>query len=89
MNKLIVEIKKELGSKIFSVSFYKKDGTLREMTCRLGVTKHLKGGELSHNPSDFGHLIVYDMKSEGYRTINLNTLVKIKFEGKEYNFENN
>lgn len=79
-------VKATLGSKIFSVQFYKKDGTLREMTCRLGVTKHLKGGELKHNPSELNHLIVFDMQKGGYRTINFNTLVKIKFEGNEITF---
>jgi hypothetical protein len=86
MQNLINEIKKELGTKIFSVTFIKKDGTIRDMTCRLGVTKHLKGGELSHDPNELGHLIVFDMKKESYRTINLNTITRIKFENKEYYF---
>jgi hypothetical protein len=86
MQELIKTIKEEIGGKFFSVSFIKKDGTLREMTCRLGVTKHLKGGELKHNPSDFGHLVVFDLQKQAYRTINLNTLKKIKLDKKEYNF---
>jgi hypothetical protein len=81
------QIRALVGSKIFSVVFEKKDGTLREMTCRLGVKKHLKGGELSYDPEEKNYLVVFDMQSEGYRTININTLKKIKFEGVTYEVE--
>lgn len=73
-----------VGGKIFSVEFIKKDGTIRKMTCRLGVTKHLKGGELTYNAAEKNYLIVYDIKTENYRTINLNTLQKLTFEGNTY-----
>lgn len=86
MKNLLEEIKKTIGNKIFSVEFIKKDGTVREMTCRLGVTKHLKGGELKHDANALGHLVVFDMQKQAYRTINFNTLKRIKLEGKEYNF---
>jgi len=84
---LMTEIKQTIGNKIFSVSFVKKDGTVREMVCRFGVTKHLKGGEMNHDPMELGHLVVFDMQKEAYRTINWNTVKQIKFEGKTYNFE--
>lgn len=73
-----------VGSKIFSVVFEKKDGTLREMVCRLGVTRHLKGGEMSYSPDDFNYLVVFDMQKEAYRTINVNTLRKFKLDGITY-----
>lgn len=82
----VKQLKQLVGTKIFTVEFIKKDGSLRVMNCRLGVTKHLQGGELKHNPSDLNHLIVYDMQSQGYRTINVNTLKSIRFEGKEISF---
>jgi hypothetical protein len=78
------QIKELVGSKIFSVTFVKKDGTLREMTCRVGVTKHLKGGELKYSPESLNYLTVFDMKAQDYRTININTLKKIKVDGVEY-----
>jgi hypothetical protein len=78
------QIKELVGSKIFSVTFVKKDGTLREMTCRVGVKKHLKGGELKYNPEELNYLTVFDMKEQDYRTININTLKKIKVDGVEY-----
>lgn len=86
MQKLMTEIKETIGNKIFSVSFVKKDGTLRDMVCRFGVTKHLKGGEMNHDPKELGHLVVFDMQKEAYRTINFNTIKQIKFEGKTYTF---
>jgi hypothetical protein len=86
MKTLMTEIKATIGNKIFSVEFIKKDGTLREMVCRFGVTKHLKGGEMNHDPQELGHLIVFDMQKEAYRTINFNTIQCIKFEGKQYVF---
>jgi hypothetical protein len=81
------QIRKLVGSKIFSVVFQKKDGTLREMVCRLGVKKHLKGGELGYDAEEKNYLVVFDMQSEGYRTININTLKKIKLDGVSYDIE--
>jgi hypothetical protein len=77
-------IKDTVGSKIFSVTFTKKDGSERKMVCRLGVTKHLQGGELGYDAEAKNYLIVYDMKAEGYRTINVNTLIDFTFEGVTY-----
>jgi hypothetical protein len=74
--------KKEVGGKFFSAIFVKKDGTIREINCRLGVKKHLKGGQLSYNPDDFNYLVVFDLDKKEYRTINMDRLVMIKFNGK-------
>lgn len=83
----VSQLKELVGNKIFSVVFEKKDGTLREMVCRLGVKKHLKGGEVSYDPEERNYLVVFDMQSEGYRTININTLKKIKLDGVSYDIE--
>jgi hypothetical protein len=80
----IQTLKEMVGSKIFSVVFEKKDGTLREMVCRLGVKKHLKGGWLKYSPEDFNYLVVFDMTAQDYRTINVNTLKKFKLDGVTY-----
>lgn len=71
----------ETKGKIFSVSFIKKDNTLRKMRCRTGVTKHLQGGgELAYDPIEKGLLSVFDMENQGYRMINLRTIVNISLE---------
>lgn len=63
------------NGKIMTVKFVKKDGSLRVMNCRLGVTKHLKGGSSTLNPDKF--ITVYDLKSEGYRAIDKESILEV------------
>lgn len=77
------EIKDMAKGTIFSAEFTKKDGTTRKMLARLGVKKHLKGGTKPFNDDDYNILTVYDLQKKGYRSINLNTLQKLKIRGKE------
>ena len=77
-----MSIKSLVGNKFFTVSFIKKDGTLRKMNARLGVKKHLKGGVSKY---DIDHLLtVFDMVKREYRTINLETITSLVFKGKNY-----
>ena len=62
------------GGKFFTVSFIKKDGSLREMNCRLGVQKHLKGGVKTLTDN---YICVYDVKSEGFRAIDPEKVISI------------
>lgn len=64
------------NGKIMTIKFIKKDGSLRVMNCRLGVTKHLKGGISTLDPNKF--ITVYDLKSEGYRAINKESILDVK-----------
>jgi hypothetical protein len=70
--------------KIFSCEFYKKDGTLRHMTCRLGVKKGITGNGLAFEPSLHNVLPVYDMTKNSYRMINVNGLSQLKINGTTY-----
>jgi len=72
------------NGKVFGVTFIKKDGSRREMSCRLGVKSHLAGGELKYDPFERGLIPVYDM-NKGYRMVNLNTLQRISINGQTYN----
>lgn len=72
--------------KFLTVVFYKKDGSIRSMNCRLGVTKHLKGGECTLDRSKF--LIVYDMVKKGYRAIDKESIVSVSVNGSIFNEEN-
>ena len=74
------------NGKIFSVEFVKKDGSVREMTARLGVTKHLVGGGPSTTAHIPKYMTVFDMQAEGYRNINFDTIKRVKFEGTTYTF---
>lgn len=65
------------GGKFFSVVFVKKDGSVREMTCRLGVVKHLRGGERTL-PKDY--IVAFDVNADekgAYRAINPDTVLKV------------
>lgn len=66
------------NGKIFHIKFVKKDGSVRPMTCRLGVHKHLKGGESTtrHLPN---LITVFDLQNNGYRNVNLDTVIEFKF----------
>lgn len=66
---------------IFSVTFVKKDKTLRRMVCRLGVKKDIKGTGNSYNPAERNNLIVFDMQKKAYRTINLDTITEVRLKG--------
>jgi len=63
--------------KIFSVHFVKKNGEERTMVGRLGVKKHLKGGDstTAHIPN---LITCFDMQKKAYRCINLETIRWIK-----------
>ena len=80
----ILQLIKDNKGTIFSVVFLKKDGSIRHMTCRFGVKKHLKGGELRFDPLERAMLVVFDMQKEAYRMINLETISNINMKGIEY-----
>jgi hypothetical protein len=80
------ELLEKSNGKIFTVEFVKKDGSLRRMNCRLGVTKHLAGGELRYKAEDYNLMPVFDVQAKGYKMICLDTVKSIRLDGKEYIF---
>lgn len=72
--------------KFFTAKFVKATGEKRTMNCRTGVTKFLKG-KSSTTAHKTNLMTVFDMKSAGYRCINMETLYYLKVNGKEYNIE--
>jgi len=78
---------KATNGKFFTVTFIKKDGTERVMNARLGVEVYLKGGQLAYDAEAKGLITVYDMKSKGYRMVNVNTIKYIKIGKNEYDVE--
>jgi len=77
---------KESKGRIFAATFIKKDNTIRTLTGRLEVSKHLKkdAKKQPFKPSEYGLQCVYDMKSKGYRMINLNTLTNLSINNIKY-----
>ena len=80
----LVEAIRDTKGKIFNVMFVKKDGTLRDMTCRVGVKKHASGTQPEISATRKKTLngkqmvTVYDMSKKGYRVINTHSLVHFK-----------
>lgn len=73
---------------IFGVTFVKRStGELRDITARLGVTSHLKGGQLPFDPYEKGLVIVFDVQKEGYRSISIDGIISARIEGQEYFYE--
>lgn len=84
MAKLIREL---TGNCIFGATFTKKDGSVRNMTCRLGVKKGTNGKGLNFDPLEKGLLPVFDMQAGGFRMINLNTVTELRIKGEIHRFE--
>ena len=80
------ELIKESKGKIFNTSFLKKDNTIRILTGRLQVTKHLKENakKQPYKPSDYNLQPVYDLKAKGYRMLNFNTLLTLTINKEKY-----
>lgn len=68
--------------KFFSCKFVKKDNTVRKMTCRTGVTKHLKGVGAKYHKDNLR--VVFCSAALDYRNINYDTIFEFKFRGKKY-----
>jgi hypothetical protein len=82
-----VELINKSKGRIFSVTFKKKDNSIRVMTCRLEVKKHLKGGEMNYDPTMKGLKPVFDMQIGAYRMINLETIKRLSIRGEHYIIE--
>ena len=72
------------SGKIFTACFTKKDGSERVMNCRTKVSKGVTGKGMAYNPKELGYLVVFDLKCNDFRMINLNTLKWVKAGGKVY-----
>ena len=88
MKKININTAKEYiyktNGKIFAATFTKKNGEKRNMVCRQGVAKYVKGKGLKFKPEERSLIGVYDMHKKAYRFISLNTLEKVKIQGREY-----
>lgn len=67
------------NGKFITVTFVKKNGAVRKLNGRIGVTKHLKGGVSTVNPDLY--MVVYDTAAKGYRSINKDTIMSVTCEG--------
>jgi hypothetical protein len=66
--------------RFFTATFVKKNGETRVMNARIGVKSHSAGG----TPSTAAHeqyMTVFDAQIKAYRTLNLETISKLKING--------
>ena len=83
----LVDIIKQSAGRIMTVTFNKRStGERRVMNCRLGVTKHLKGGESKIRP-EHSLIVVYDLHKKGYRSIPTESIVSVSINGEIHNAE--
>jgi hypothetical protein len=83
INTLIKNLLIANEGKFFSVTFKKKDGTIRKLNGRLGVHfgKQLQQSTVKSIPK---YLTVYDVKGNGYRNVNTNTVIELSMMGKTF-----
>lgn len=85
MFKSIVDFLTQSKGKFVSVTFKKKDGTIRKLNGRLGVTKYLHGGKCTLNDN---YVILWDAKHCGYRAVNKDTILTVRSQGYTFTREN-
>lgn len=78
------------GGAIFATKFFKKDESMRSMSCRLHVKKYLTHKE-NPRPSTTAHIekyvTVFEMCGEAspkYRNINVETMITLTIDGITY-----
>jgi hypothetical protein len=77
----------------FTACFMKRTtGELREMTCRTGVAKYVKGIGMAYDAKSKNLLTVWEpiagKADDAYRSINLDAVVWAKVDGKLYTVDN-
>ncbi len=80
-SKVLAGIIEQSNGRFVSVSFVKKDGTVRNLVGRLGVTSHLKGGKKTV-PED-KYITIFDTQKGAYRSINRDTILSVRSAGVE------
>lgn len=81
----VEDVINSIGDKFFSLTFQKKDGTIRKMPkARFGVVKHTKGTGQKAKTANL--LTVYDMDAKDYRSFYTDKVISIKSRGVVYDF---
>jgi hypothetical protein len=87
---LLTKMKNNNDFTIISVDFIKRTtGELRRMVCRFGVKTGLAGGVKSRDDAEHELKTVWDMQKNAYRSISLESVIRMKIHGKKYLIEEN
>lgn len=79
-----VELINKSRGRIFTVTYKKKDNSIRVMNCRLGVRKGVSGVGMAYEPALRGLKSVFDMQKKEFRMLNLETIKMLKMNGEEF-----
>lgn len=72
------------NGRFFSITFVKRDNTIRKLNGRTSVKKYVTGEGLKFDPATRNLLGVFDVQIGEYRFVNANTVISIKANGREY-----
>ena len=79
----LIENQRKTG-RIFTVTFVKKDGSVRTMK----YWRIPDGSGRRYNPSEYNLISAFDVIKQDYRMINPETLLSATIDGKHYEVEN-
>ena len=92
----ILELTRQHPNSVFSIQFEKRDGTLRNMTARIGVWKDAYGNEKntqqvseerSYDPAEYNLKMVFDVEKAEYRTVATDRVTRISLGGQTFQTE--
>lgn len=81
----VMDTLKNTNGRIFSVEFIKRTtGEHRKMLATLNYESKLKGGTLNYSPDAKNLLVVWDIQKKGFRSISLDSVLRITAGGNTY-----
>ena len=80
-SKVLASLIEKSNGKMITVTFVKKNGDTRVLNGRLGVTKYLKGTKINTSPAEY--ITIFDVKNNGYRSINRENILGVRCDGIE------
>jgi len=78
------ELIKDSKGLIFAATFTKVDGSHRLMNARLKKYISKTGRKAPYKAEDYNLIPIYDMKSKGWRSLNINTLITLSINKTKY-----
>ncbi len=81
---IAVELINKSRGRIFTVTYKKKDNSIRVMNCRLGVNKGINGSGMAYNPTLKGMKPVFDMQVKEWRMLNLETIKYLTIDKQQF-----
>lgn len=76
-------LKEKAKGQFFSIRYQKIDGSIRTLSCRLGVKKYLKKDATFRTPRE-DVITVYDLQKKNYRSLRVERIQSIKVAGETY-----